>query len=130
MKQIEPKELRIGNYLYSKNSNCLFEKGLVVVDLNVFEKIRMYNGLSCLNPYELTEGRLFDLGLYKFKDEKGTYFSFYEDNIFKIRFIDDIDTLKAFKCYIGNQYIRRLDYIHQLQNLWYELSGVDLKRPK
>lgn len=130
MKKLKLNELRIGNYLYSKNSNCLFPQGLIEIDLYVFEKIRLYNGLDFLHPYELTEGRLFDLGLYKFKDEKGSYFSFYEGNVFKIRFTDHIDTLKAFQCYLGNQRIRRLDYIHQLQNLWFELSGEELKKLK
>ena len=64
------KDLRIGNLLYSETSNCLFDKGIVEVDFNTFEKIHLHDCLKFLKPITLNAEWLEKFGFKKNKMEQ------------------------------------------------------------
>jgi hypothetical protein len=103
-------ELRLGNYVYSQSCNCNFPKGIIQVDFEAFRKIHLFNGLSGLEPIELTEEWLLKFGftrMYKL-------YSLNNVNIFKLNseFISDLDV--------------PVQHVHQLQNLYFALTNQEL----
>ncbi|MDV3952149.1 hypothetical protein CMT57_09285 [Elizabethkingia anophelis] len=121
------KELRIGNYLHDRNGNLckvieLREDGIYA------HAIRgAITGLPN-KPIELTEEWLFKFGFTQ--DNDSWYFS--------LDFNPNYETLKIFGLTSGGNFngmwgiagmsllCKKIEYVHQLQNLFYALTGEEL----
>lgn len=103
-------EIRIGNYFYHKNfGNYQFKKSHFGIRLNFSE------------PIPLTEERLLELEVYK---DKTGYYVFPQS---AIRMTDDFRVFDNID-YGGVIYIgEKLKYVHQLQNLYFALTGYELE---
>lgn len=118
-------ELRIGNLVKSNKSNCNYKKGLVEIDLYTFNKILHQDGLSGLESIPLTEE-----WLVKFGFKKHTYENYYGHKIeleFKGKYLD---VQMNFMCSLEDEknliYFNRIKHVHQLQNLYFTLTGKEL----
>ncbi len=116
-------EIRIGNYVnyFSESAERWFDNH--VVDINMLECIE--DGRSDhAHGIPLTEQWLLDLGFEKVQDNVYSIdtvvsplrFCLWKDN-FLWRFGFDGITMHCFK----------MDYVHQLQNLYYAITGQELQ---
>lgn len=127
---IDAKELRIGNYVHRNDyPNDLFKMRSISDDrihlINVLE-IDVVNNtiyssdctLSELEPIPLTDKWLLKFG--------------FEETLTKVYSIDDFPSYKftghSFEVFAfeENNYLPDLQYIHQLQNLYFALTGTEL----
>ena len=129
---IKASELRIGNYVKinnpnyrKKDTNKIFHvlkldsmddscNGVCIEDMPYAEVFGQF--LKHIEPIELTEDIVIDLGLNAVELENSEWF--YQDNKFRLN-----------KNYSGFYYSRNLDikYVHQLQNLYFALTGCELQ---
>ncbi len=130
---INEKEIRTGN-LYSTIRNLevivkgydTINKFVIVgpIDANMDITARNVNSIifEDLNPIELTEARLLQLGFSK--DEK-TSFSIVSDKGAKFEWDEKNSQIVLMDCSQGiiGQSIK---YVHQFQNIYYYLTGKDL----
>lgn len=130
---INEKEIRIGN-LYSTTRNLevtvkgfdTVNKYVMVSPVDVNMDITAKNANSIifedLNPIELTEVRLLQLGFSK--DEK-TSFNIVSDKGAKFEWDENNSQIVLMDCTQGiiGQSIK---YVHQFQNIYYYLTGKDL----
>jgi hypothetical protein len=126
---MESNKLRIGNYYLAFG-----------VDLKQVETLTKDKILIDFTPIPLTEEWLLKLGLFKItkkedlwgNDEIGVY-----DFKGKIRWSDFFitsNTLKDFTLYVATiddgmesaECLNNIIYVHQLQNLWFALTGEEL----
>jgi hypothetical protein len=101
-------ELRIGNLVYNKEEN------IVYVNTNHLTLL-LYGIEDEFNPIPLTEEWLIKLGAKKDKIDNTYYLSELEimlPNFFRYK----------------TSIISRIDYVHQLQNLYFVLTGEELKQ--
>ena len=129
---IEPNELRIGNYINSNISCCNCDKGLVKVDFDIFNKIKSQNALSHLEPIPITEQWLIDLGLELLY---GQCYRIVEDDYEELdNFICIQKKINYWSVYIHSDYkkvdieLSNIQYIHQFQNLYFDLSRKELTK--
>jgi hypothetical protein len=103
-------ELRIGNLV----KNGLGE--FIIIKNNINEINTGGYFLITLEPIPLTEDLVIDLGLNAVELENGEWF--YQNNKFRLN-----------KNYAGFYYSKNLDikYVHQLQNLYFALTGCELQ---
>jgi hypothetical protein len=103
-------ELRIGNLV----KNGLGE--FIIIKNNINERNTGGYFLITLEPVPLTEDLVIDLGLKPVELENGEWF--YQDSKFRLN-----------KNYAGFYYSKNLDikYVHQLQNLYFALTGSELQ---
>jgi hypothetical protein len=102
-------ELRIGNLV-----NDYFREIIVDVNINVLKSI-LTNKRCLYKPILLTEEWLLKLGFHKYKGDNIDFF------------LNDFETscnmdLLFWK---GTQ-IKNINYVHQLQNLYFSLTGEEL----
>ena len=122
--ELKANELRLGNYVYSKSCNCNFAKGIIEIDFEAFRKIHLFNGLSGLSAVPLTEEILLKCGL-----KRTLYDSSYELNDFSIFLDKRIRENIYIQCEKRNWNVLnglRIDYLHQLQNLYFALTNEEL----
>lgn len=117
-------ELRIGNLIFSKETNEI-QKITGITEENVyFNSITFdYPCLEEIEPIELTPEFLLKLG---FQKQKGIYRSFYQSN--------DKNYLSI--CFDNDRYyfmdvnedpsFSGFNYVHQIQNLYFALTGTEL----
>ena len=118
-------ELRIGNYISYRT-----EKTTLVSSLGSdFETVNTYNGLLCGSddldeyiPILLTKEWLIKFGFYQ--DEKNVYMCL---NIVLLRLRISYGTVTLIQ---SGESIRvpEIIYVHQLQNLYFALTGKELKQ--
>ncbi|MBD9177599.1 MAG: hypothetical protein EGP82_00200 [Odoribacter splanchnicus] len=124
---INPKELRLGNYIYAELVDCprrivisaissggVSEYGSLAEPTNpqsTYE--RKWISIDDLKPIPLTEEILLKSGFEKHKFGIVTYYHplFELDNNFRIKGID---------------YNRKIEYLHELQNIFYDLTGNEI----
>ena len=121
---IQANELRIGNLVN-------FGDSTLIVDINVLKDLDVYNQHK-IEPIPLTEEWLVKLGFEKRKDKtpkialdivcvwnKKQFFFFYEskNNLIAIDFLNSD--------YFGTK-TTEIQYVHQLQNLYFALTGEEL----
>jgi hypothetical protein len=108
-------ELRIGNLVY-------FNGNLEKIDLDSFHGIATYDCFDSYNPIQLTIEWLIKFG---FEHELNQYENHFvnPDNSWLI-FEFDTDEKKWY-CSNGRT-IANLEYVHQLQNLYFALTGEEL----
>lgn len=128
-------ELRIGNCCMCNNKDYVIELEDFRDILEDVEEIRYYK------PIPLTEEWLHKLGFYTHQ-EKGRYgykwyipvadynyvverdFNEYQSHFFGIEYTDCPD---AKDDYVMNSFSFDLEYVHQLQNLYFALTGKELE---
>ena len=101
---MEAKELRIGNLIQSRN-NRIFE--ITLEDLQFIEA-----GSLC-KPIPLTEEWLIKLGAKK-------------DKIDNTYYLPELEIMLPNFFRYKTSMISRIDYVHQLQNLYFTLIGEEL----
>ena len=115
-------ELRIGNLVKTDNSTKNYTD-IEIVDLEILKEI--FNGSEFYNPIPLTEEWLLKFGFAKQCDY--LYFDFENGNI---SFNDEIK--KGISLCIGTYCssglaFENIKHVHQLQNLFFALTGEELK---
>ena len=113
-------ELRIGNYLNGKQGHVIIteirENNIVKIQDNTSS---FYVG-TCLEPIQLTEEWLFKFGFLKdlendiFLNINAYAFLYWQNN--RVELLDDYNNFMISHC----------DYVHQLQNLYFALTGEEL----
>ena len=106
-------DLRVGNLVYRNNN--------IEVELHIEHLRRINNGSKVFKPIPLTEQRLIEFGFEKRED--GDY------NLFKQSEVDIVlkEDFSSWTCDGINFSVNYIEYVHQLQNLYYSLTGNELK---
>ena len=115
---IQAKELRIGNYIkYQDNLNF-------IVELEDFSDLYLGEDyIEDYHPIPITQQRLIDLG---FEDIGGHEYQIDHDLI-----VENEYTENGFWNFVyGNAYITRIKSVHQLQNLYFAITGKELIKQK
>jgi hypothetical protein len=130
MKELKPTDLRIGNYV----THCDYTDGIFKVESIAYQKDAVggyvidtiggkngtwSNPINCIEPIELTEEWLLRLGFEKietefFIDDWFLYISYHEGSCHILMLRDDY-------------YFNTIQYVHQLQNLYFALTGQELE---
>lgn len=116
---MKPNELRIGNYVNWINTQEPHS-------LYLIEEIRELNYHDCFVPIPLTEEWLLKLG---FKKEHERYFN----TFIVLRFINN--KVDVFNLGVSHdeeylEFLNSINYVHQLQNLYFALTGKELQIKK
>lgn len=114
---MEAKELRIGNYVSIVPHT---ESDTLQLNEKEFEQLYLFKNWDRINPIKLTEERLIKFGFEKRKD---SCFKFggYEHTISLHKNAD------KYRVEIVTQSIAYIEYVHQLQNLYFALTGEELE---
>jgi hypothetical protein len=124
-------ELRIGNFIY-KESEYEFENGInQIISVLQFEcvstrplncHVKHYNvNTSNLKPIPLTEEWLLKFGFEKTEwDNFNSYRLMIGSNDYAIILYSDGN------CEVGDIITCKIEYVHQLQNLYFALTGEEL----
>ena len=127
---MKAQELRIGNLLLKGSLNIDtggIKEEIVIVDYHILYEI--INGSTNYQYIPLTEDWLIKLGASRHPDNNYHYYSFQltEDfsldfipignNMFKLTIVNNLDIIES-------QFI--LNYVHQVYNLIYSLTGEEL----
>lgn len=109
---IKPEELRIGN-LFQDSKGTIHK-----VSSTTFRAVEL-NALD-IHHIPLTEELLKKLGLFCYGKKR----NWYDDENHKF----SISTSGNWALYLNNEWITigKVDYIHQLQNLYFALTGMEL----
>ena len=110
---MKPNELRIGNYVNWINTQEPHS-------LYLIEEIRELNYHDCFVPIPLTEEWLLKFGFINDK-----VLEFYRNDFTDSTIIIDYN----FICLLGYSHVK-LKYVHQLQNLYFALTGEELQIKK
>lgn len=129
---IKASELRIGNWVESNSTNCLFSKGFIKVDFDVFNKINLAKCEKELYPVILNEKIILNSGFEK--QGKSFVKSIHGHGLKKLVLTFNIlknRWIVAFAdYYTGNEKTElfpfEIVYVHQLQNLYFEISREEL----
>jgi hypothetical protein len=120
-------ELRIGNlvsmgeYLIQQLSPYnIYQLSLMEAGTNVADYYKQ------IKPIPLTEKRLINFG-FELKQDEGDV-KYYEQNAIGIKMDDCLDFYLYVKSYNSNSYffIKQLEVVHELQNLYFALTGEEL----
>ena len=120
---MEAKHLRIGNYI-ERHNKVTGVKDIVQVDGGT--PLLAFEGMTTLkfNPIPLTEECLLKFG---FAQRLKTYdCNFYENRKLSINIRSDYATV-FLKQYKQDSYLISIEYVHQLQNLYFALTGEELE---
>lgn len=124
------KELRIGNYVTSEQANEYYEI-LTIVELDCELIIAEDEGGICfrnkdIKPIIITDKWLFKLGFNKINHIHGyDFFTLHNSKINKC----NIDIYDKNTKYMGYS-VLHCEYVHQLQNLYFALTGKELEIKK
>lgn len=130
---MKAKELRIGNYIQDGKTNVLEINGLhnetiySVYPLNASPKFETTTDSTDIKPIPLTEEWLLKFGFEKDHYKKEVYYTLSNDDDY---YIEEDKNIKLWdfnmKEGIGF-YLRSFKRVHQLQNLYFALTGEELK---
>jgi hypothetical protein len=117
-------ELRVGNYYYVCSTNQIE----IVTGKTL---LQIFTGkLSCMKPIPLTEEWLlkFDMELTDgFSSSRKLYLNNYENDISKITYSPKEKLLRLSNGQSkGTMLIPHIKYVHQLQNIYFALTGIEL----
>ena len=107
---MEALELRIGNKL-------IWGDGYIDVDINIFRDFDVYNK-NGLTPIPLTEEILLKCGAKQINEY---WFEFHTYGIIK-----HTSFIEFYSCVEGDYICNSVKYLHQLQNLYFDLIGEEL----
>lgn len=138
---IDPKELRIGNYLKYKNTPFEVEE-ILINGVNMYQEGYPIHGFEECDPIPLTPEILksvsFDSGYEGYTDasdgnksKTGAFYSLQIGNnmFLQLIYMGDVECAINNRPYeSGSGYVWSAPkYIHQLQNLYFALTGSELK---
>lgn len=113
---MDAKQLRIGNYVYRENSKLINQKD----DVYQIENVNLQSALK-YDPIPLTEEWLLKFGFYKIS------FSDYGHENLKGFIFGLSNTFEGITDIIARDLeINAIQYIHQLQNLYFALTEEEL----
>lgn len=129
---IQANELRLGNFIYKIGLDYVMgnpiadynDKEVVEVDLDVIENVLKFNNTTDYELYEpipLTEEYLLRFGFEKTME--WTYSKKLVGNLKLVYYLGEKGWSIGFKNYSD---FSNLTYIHQLQNLYFALTGEEL----
>lgn len=127
---MEIKELRIGNLVYLKNNMPSYFMSIsgfnndIIYSNNPSLRTDRQITIEDIEPIPLTEEWLFKFGYKKFLDMFTIYDEFYLESI-RAQYINK----DGWHARIGNDMhtMCEIIYVHQLQNLYFALTGEELK---
>lgn len=130
---IDPKELRIGNYVRSlkNNSNLCFGGNLPFWEVTIDDILHILNNPKNYEPIPLTEDWLVKFG-FEVTDDNPKQKSYYEGDIlfdmvcFKFSNSEKKGSNGGFYCYEINDGNTYINSVHQIQNLYFALTGQEL----
>lgn len=123
------RELRIGNYVNYDFDNMVYKKGILRVDCDVFTHIKSDGGMLAISPIPLTQKFLKRLGFENVNNESWFW---------HIDFDKSKETFKVFPLTAAGEplglwgivgcppLIKKIEFVHQLQNLYFALTGEEL----
>jgi len=124
---IDAQELRIGNYLEHNKHGLIKVLGVKPhCDNHMIIHDDTWCYLTNCKPIPLTEQWLIDFGFEKFGDNSSFYLGCYEKGFT----FDRYDSTQA-RIWWRGRYLgicQRLGSVHQLQNLYFALTGKDLTK--
>ncbi len=115
---MEAKELRIGNYVESSIIEIGMLKVLAITTARDTNYINACD-IKFIEPIPLTEEWLLKFG-FRFTSISDTYFKNTDDNLKQVNIHHKPFMLYSFNC------STKLEYVHQLQNLYFALTGEEL----
>jgi len=131
---MEASELRLNNWVTTTERGCECDYKVVSIDadfvdlyhLSKCDPFREVNGVMVfsLRGIPLTEERLKKFGFLRWDDE-GFYFEAIP-NVLKI-FLYPIENSNSFAVHWDHNWITSIKFVHQLQNLFFCLTGEELK---
>ena len=112
---MEAKDLRIGNYI-----DYTTEREIVTMQ-TTYEYLRLiHNGNKNFKPIQLTEEWLLKFGFkYSSRLEEFMFKDNFEIQPYKRGFLNAV-------IWCDNQVLEELKYVHELQNLYFALTGEEL----
>jgi len=120
---MEAKELRIGSMLNTFVGRVLGQRQMVIVDLNHLKHIQEGNKYG-YEPIPLTAEWLERCGFEKNCDEWSNYSE--DKNVEKSICLDQDDDEIYYSAGEGVRLSVNIEYVHQLQNLYFALTGEEL----
>lgn len=112
-------ELRIGNYLLN---DVVFQVNPITLTMIIDKTWEFFQ------PIPLTEEWLLKFGFaHQYKNEIGQdFFECVIDSEFKLYVNLNRMNISISKKYVGNVYSKKIQYVHQLQNLYFAMTGEEL----
>lgn len=115
---MEPKELRIGNYVYENED---------ISEIQLADFYNMHEDDNCpFKPIELTQEWLVKFGFEKDRINEDFYFLGIP-NKYKVYLSISLQYLSFEVCQNGHGFNIDIGFVHQLQNLYFSLTGEELK---
>ena len=117
-------ELRIGNLVNSKNDGIISitnisEKSVAVSEAHCYNHIPV----EFISPIQLTEEWLLKFG---FKKRKNRHLFHWENKIVISEYKDEFENFFYPKTGYDIRFSNEIKYVHQLQNLYFALTGAEL----
>jgi hypothetical protein len=134
MKELKPTDLRIGNYV----THCDYTDGIFKVESITYQEDAVggyvvdtiggkngtwSNPINCIEPIELTEEWFLKFGFDSLDTSFGKLFEFRTGRYAWL--IDNFGSLHLY--YSEYENIANVKYVHQLQNLYFALTGQELE---
>ena len=121
---IQANELRIGNLVNSKNDGIISitnisEKSVAVSEAHCYNHIPV----EFISPIPLTEEWLLKFG---FKKRKNRHLFHWENKIVISEYKDEFENFFYPKTGYDIRFSNEIKYVHQLQNLYFALTGAEL----
>ena len=112
-------DVRVGNLVYMDRVST-FPPAFISVEPIILSEIRLqdFEPVCLFAPISITEEWLTKFGFKTFSDNKGDYWSFEGLKLW--------NDGKSFY-HINSELLFHIDYIHQLQNIFFCLTGEELK---
>lgn len=122
---IKANDLRIGNIVHADNSEIWtpeYNGSLVTVSIDEFQDI--YFNENLYSPIYITDDLLKKMGFIWNESIKHWIITWGKNGVHFIKFDEHYN---KFAFQLGKHHYRVLDYVHQLQNLFYSLTGKELE---
>ena len=113
---MKAQDLRIGNYVLKTYNNKTHK--IVPVNISIFSVQP-----KVFKPIPLTEEWLLKFGFNRY--DLTTYFVWYRLNDLTVRI--DLRTNEIFVYFFQGKSLRHIKHVYQLQNLYFALTGEELK---
>jgi hypothetical protein len=132
---METTEIRIGNYFMYGAKEVFISEILKAGNVGIYDGFGLDEGhpLDMLKPIPLTEDTLYRFGFRKKEHDESRRREFIERDHFPIYDHKDINMyVDCKKCffYVGMHFNHiKLEYVHQLQNLYFAITGDSLIFP-
>jgi len=112
-------ELRIGNWIQHKKGDILqmniYHLSDIIGGTEISEQRHQYN------PIPLTQEWLLKFGFEKDEDEEGTWYN-------QIALYEGNECFNYNASFFEHDNFVSIEYVHQLQNLYYALTGLELTK--